>query len=64
MAIIGANGVVYDESGNVIGGVDAVMASTVTPKLFTQIKTIRTKLNHIIDKNMEILILNLKSQSY
>lgn len=38
MAIIGANGVVYDESGNVTGGVDDVIASTVTPKSFTQIK--------------------------
>ena len=38
MAIIGANGVVYDESGNVTGGVDDVIASTVTPKPFSQLK--------------------------
>ena len=38
MAIIGANGVVYDEFGNVIGGVDDVIASTVTPKSFTQLQ--------------------------
>jgi len=38
MAIIGANGVVYDEMGNVVGGVDDVIASTVTPKSFTQLQ--------------------------
>jgi hypothetical protein len=44
MAIIGANGVVYDEFGNVTGGVDDVIASTVTPKSFTQLlKEAQTK---------------------
>lgn len=43
MAIIGANGVVYDEMGNVTGSVDEVIASTIiplpaVPKSFTQLK--------------------------